>query len=401
MESAPDQDAAQPLRGLLKDPDLHVVFAVTLMVVLGVASVAPVLPRAARALEVGPGQIALVITAYTLPGVFLTPVLGVIADRVGRKQVLVPGLLLFAGAGAACALARDLEVLLALRFLQGIGAGPLGALNLALVGDLYKGRRRAAALGYNQTVLSMGAAAYPALGGVLGALAWYAPFALPLLAVPVALAVVFVLEVPPATEEALDLGEYLRGLRQTLADRRVLGLFAVTLVTFVLLYGAVITYLPILMDERFGSSSTVIGIVTAVQALASGLAATQIGRLVTVMRQTSLVALGFVAYAVAGLLFPVLPAWWLLFLPSVVFGVGMGLNLPVALNLITGLVPAEHRAAVLALNGTVLRLGQTVGPVAVAGAFAAGGFAGVYVGLAALAAAVAVAVWWGFRDTGL
>ena len=64
----------------------------------------------------------MLIVAFTLPGALFTPVMGVLGDRVGRKKVLVPSLVLFGLAGAACGLARDFETLVALRFLQGAGS---------------------------------------------------------------------------------------------------------------------------------------------------------------------------------------------------------------------------------------------------------------------------------------
>ena len=88
-----------------------------------------------------------------MPGVFLTPVADVLSDKFGRKTVLIPSLLLFVVAGGACALASDFELLLGLRVLQGVGAA-LGATNVTLIRELFVGRERTAALGYNSCVLS-------------------------------------------------------------------------------------------------------------------------------------------------------------------------------------------------------------------------------------------------------
>jgi hypothetical protein len=131
---------------------------VTLMAVLGSSSVSPAFPKVVAELGISPGQVGLLITVFTLPGVFLTPVSGVLSDKFGRKTVLIPSLLLFGVAGGACALARDFELLLGLRVLQGVGAAALGATNVTLIGDLFAGRERTAALGYNSSVLSAGTA---------------------------------------------------------------------------------------------------------------------------------------------------------------------------------------------------------------------------------------------------
>lgn len=161
---------------LLKDTNLYVIFGITLTAVMGVSSIAPALPSISRSLEVSTDQIGLLITFFTLPGIVFTPILGILADRYGRKIVLVPSLFLFGIAGTACAFAVSFEQLLLLRAFQGTGSAALGALNLTLIGDLYSGNRRATAMGYNGSVLSVGTAAYPAIGGGLALFGWFYPF---------------------------------------------------------------------------------------------------------------------------------------------------------------------------------------------------------------------------------
>ena len=108
-----------------KDTNLRIVFGVTLMAVMGVASIAPALPKIVESLGISTKEIGLLITVFTLPGVFLTPVLGVLADRIGRKRILAPSLILFGVAGSACAFTGDLNTLLVFRFFQGVGAAYL------------------------------------------------------------------------------------------------------------------------------------------------------------------------------------------------------------------------------------------------------------------------------------
>ena len=148
------------------------------MAVLGVSSVTPAFPRIVQELGFSSGQVGLLITVFTLPGIVLTPVLGVLSDRYGRKKILVPALLPFGVAGGACALARSFELLRALGFFQGMGAAAHGTLNVTVIGDIYGGRERSAALGYNSSVLSVGTASYPAIGSALATFGWFYPFAL-------------------------------------------------------------------------------------------------------------------------------------------------------------------------------------------------------------------------------
>jgi MFS family permease len=64
--------------------------------------------------------------------------------------------------------------------------------------------------------------------------------------------------------------------------------------------------------------------------------------------------------------------------------VAMGLNMPSLLSLLTGLAPLEQRAGFLAINGMVLRLGQTLGPVVMGALFAWGGLRAPFWGGAVL-----------------
>jgi MFS family permease len=125
-------------RKAYKDRNLHVVFAVTLMAVLETSSVTPAFPEIVQELGISSGQVGLLITVFTLPGVLLTSVWGVLSDRFGRRKILIPSLMLFGIAGGACAFVRDFELLLMLRAVQGVGAAALRAINVTMLVPKYK-----------------------------------------------------------------------------------------------------------------------------------------------------------------------------------------------------------------------------------------------------------------------
>lgn len=353
--------APSPLR---RDPNLYVVFAVTLMAILGVTSVTPAFPTIARELGITAREVGWLISVFTLPGIVLTPVIGVLADRVGRKAFLVPSLFLFGIAGAACGLARSFELLLVLRFFQGIGAAALGALNLTIVGDLYAGFRRAAVMGYNSSVLAVGTGVYPAVGGLLATVAWYAPFFLALLAIPVGLLVLLVLRNPePAVEHSF--GEYLRQAGRTIARGRVLVLFLASVVTFILIYGPFLTYFPFVLERGFGASALWIGIAMSATSAATALTALQLGRLTLRFGERRLVHAGFVLYVASMVTLPLATSVWQLAFPVLVLGIANGINIPSIMTRLAAAAPAHLRAVIMSTNGMLLRVGQTTGPVLV------------------------------------
>ena len=269
-----------PDKPVLLRRNLHIVFSVTLIAVLGVSSITPVFPLVRDVFGISAQQVGLLITMFTFPGVILSPVLGVLADRFGRKRILAPSLFLFALAGTWCGFTADYDWLVFFRFLQGVGAAAIGALNITLIGDLYSGKERATAMGYNASVLSIGTAIYPAIGGALATLAWNYPFFLPALALPVGLFVIFGLDNPePRSQQSLKL--YLQAVVRSFGNRTVIGLFLISGLTFIILYGSFLTYLPLHLDEQFGTPPYQIGLILSFASLATAVVSTQLGRMVS------------------------------------------------------------------------------------------------------------------------
>jgi MFS family permease len=314
---------------------------------------------------------------FTLPGVLLSPVLGVLADRFGRKRILVPSLFLFAIAGTWCGFTRDFGWLLFFRFLQGTGAAAIGSLNLTLIGDLYSGKQRAEAMGYNASILSVGTGTYPAIGGALATLAWYFPFYLPLLALPVGLFVLFGLK-NPEPERKQSFGTYLKEVLKSFRSTSVLGLFLLTCLTFIILYGSFLTYLPLLLDLKFGTPPYQIGLIISFASVTTAIASSQLGKLVHRFSYKSLLVTVNGIYILSMVIIPLMNSQWWMLLPSGLFGLAQGINIPALQTLLAGSAPLEYRAAFLAANGTILRLGQTLGPVIMGLVFAGMGMAATF-----------------------
>jgi ACDE family multidrug resistance protein len=369
---------------LYRHRNLQIIFAVTLMAVLGVSSVTPAFPKIVNELGVSKAQVGLLITFFTLPGIVLAPFLGVLGDRLGRRRILVPSIFLFAVAGTACAFTQHFHILLLLRLLQGTGAAALGSLNLTIIGDLYSGTQRAEAMGLNASVLNVGTASYPTIGGALALLGWHYPFALPVLGIPVGIFVLTSLK-NPEPRSTQSMREYLSGTWQYLKDIRVISFFVATIVAFILLYGAYLTYFPILLDERFGASTLIIGIIMSSMSLTTAIVASQMGRLSNRFTLGSIVKAAFAIYALALILMPFMPRLWLLLVPAITFGLAHGVSLPGIMTAVAGLVPFRHRAAFMSINGAVLRLGQTIGPALMGLLYTLGGLNFSFLVAAALA----------------
>ncbi|UCD63646.1 MAG: MFS transporter [Candidatus Zixiibacteriota bacterium] len=358
-------------RKIYRDTNLQIIFGITLMAVMGVATITPAFPAIAGKMQISAQKVGLLITVFTLPGVVMTPVLGILADRYGRKKIVIPALMLFGVAGTACFFARDFSLLLLLRFFQGMGGGSLGSINTTLIGDLYSGRERAAAMGYNASVLSMGTASYPLIGGALAVIGWYYPFLLSAVAVPIGFLVLFKLKNPePKKPESMR--EYFGNIRKSI-NVQVIGLFCVSVLTFVILYGVYLSFFPFVVKNSFNGSSVTIGLLMSAMSVTTAVTASQLGRLTGRFQVKRLMLAGFVAYGFALALIPFMPDIWLLLIPTLIFGLGHGVNIPCLLTLMSGFAPLEHRAAFMSINSMVLRTGQTIGPPLIGIFFTIGG----------------------------
>lgn len=112
-------DAPLATRTLLRDRTLLSLFAITLTAMSAISAISPAFPEASRALGVPESRIGLLITLYTLPGIVLTPIWGVFADRHGRKVSLITASTIFGAGGIACALAPSFA------WLRGVRPRPL------------------------------------------------------------------------------------------------------------------------------------------------------------------------------------------------------------------------------------------------------------------------------------
>lgn len=350
------------MQALYKDRNLQIVFAVTLMAVLGVSSIIPALPLMIETFGISPSSVGLIFTVFTLPGIFFAPLAGIFADRLGRKKILIPALLLFGLAGPACFFITDFNTLLLLRFIQGIGAAAIGVINLTIIGDLFTGNERIKAMGLNAGVLSIGTALFPAIGGLLAQISWHTPFLLSLTSLPLAWIVAFRLENPEPSSDG-EFRKYLTAALEGMKNREVLSLFALSLLTFIILYGPIVTYLPILLNSRFEASPLLIGAVISSASFITAIAASQMGRLAAFISQPSLISIAAIAYAISMIMLPGSDTAVWCIIPVCIFGLGQGLNLPNSMSMLTSIAPMEQRAVFMSVNGMLLRVGQTIAPI--------------------------------------
>lgn len=335
---------------------------ITLMAVMGVASITPAFPSIINHFGLSKQEVALLITFFSVPGIFLSPVTGILADRFGRKHIIVPSLFLFGLSGTACFWASSFEMLLAFRFLQGLGAASLGSLNITLIGDMYQGNDRAKLMGVNASVLSIGTASYPLIGGLLASVSWEWVFTLPALGLIGGLIVHKFLN-NPEPKHSQKLSTYFSNVWKNINQRTVWGLFVINILLFVILYGALLTYLPSLLYEKYGSDSKTIGYTMALASLSTALVSFNINRIRKFLNAKSRLALGGLVFAIAMLTLALSKSYITVLIAMILFGIGQGVMMPSLQTILVSYASLKERAAFMSINGMVLRIGQSIGPL--------------------------------------
>ncbi|MGN6251262.1 MAG: MDR family MFS transporter [Marmoricola sp.] len=109
---------------------------------------------------------AWVTTAYLITSTIATPIYGKLGDLYGRKKLFLFAITVFIIGSAACSFATSMYMLAAFRAFQGIGAGGLFTLALAIIGDIVSPRERARYTGYFMAVFATSSVLGPVVGGL-------------------------------------------------------------------------------------------------------------------------------------------------------------------------------------------------------------------------------------------
>ncbi|PZR62053.1 MAG: MFS transporter [Chloroflexi bacterium] len=172
--SSPSQSASLPLEN---DAPIHVTrrarFEILFAVLLGLflsaldqTIVGPILPRVVTDLH-GADYYTWVVTAYLLTSTVTVPIYGKLSDLYGRRPMLMVGIGLFLVGSALSGLSQTMWQLILFRGIQGLGAGALFPISLAVIGDLFSPAERGKYQGLFGAVFGVAFLVGPGLGGFL------------------------------------------------------------------------------------------------------------------------------------------------------------------------------------------------------------------------------------------
>ena len=177
VPAAQDAWLQKPQRRLGRAGLLALLVCTSLAMPLSLDMYTPAVPHMVEHLATTEGMVNLTLVGYYLFFAVGLLVFGPMSDRIGRRPVLLAGLGIYAVASALCALAPTIEVLIAARVLQALGAGAADSMTNSVVKDAFREEKRQVALSFIQLMFILGPVIAPVLGAfVVSALSWRATF---------------------------------------------------------------------------------------------------------------------------------------------------------------------------------------------------------------------------------
>lgn len=346
-------------------------------VAVGVALVSPILESLTGPFGVSSTAIGQIVAVFVAPGIVVIPVSGLLADRYGRKPLVVFGLVLFGIAGTAIALTNEFRIALILRFLQGLGWATLTPVIITALGDLYSGTREETAQGIRFTTVGIAQAAVPPVAGFLVFFGWQYPFLLYASAIPIGLAVWIWFEEPTSIGSTARDGELatgstnglnqLRSIASLVTQSRVLTvLIARQVPTFT--WYAVLTYNSVIVVQVLGGSPSLAGTLIAASSMAKAGAAAQVGRMTAFFdRRFDILLIVHLLLGSGLVISGFAPSFLWVGVGFVGIGVGLGIAMSLYRSVVTSFAPEHLRGGIVSISETWGRVTAASAPILLGG----------------------------------
>lgn len=336
---------------------LSLVYATSVALVMGVNFIQPALPAMTQPFGVSDAAIGLVMTMLTAPAIFLAPFFGVVADLFGRRQLLAWGLILYGIFGAAMAFAPTFTWLLFFRAMQGVAYSAVIPLTIVLIGDLLDGDHEIGGQGLKVFLDRVGYLVLPPIGGLLATIAWYWPFTIYILTVPLGIAAFFWM---PETKGNRRGGTkaYLGDMLRLTRHPRLLVAFAAGFLRFFLDYGF-LTYFPLFLVRTHGISTATAGLLYTFFSVGAMITSSQAGRLAAGRDKAHLLFAAFLISGLAVIAVPLLPGVWLVGSALFFYGLANGVISPMQKSLLTQNAPTELRGGIVSFDRLIQQVSKT------------------------------------------
>ncbi|HVO38528.1 MAG TPA: MFS transporter [Spirochaetia bacterium] len=325
-------------------------------------SKSPVLPLFVKSLSGSETVIGLIAAISPLAGILFSFPVGLLADRLGKKRLLVAASLVFVLAPPLYLLVHNAFWLIPIRFFHGIGTAILGPVSSALIVSAYP-KTKGEKLGLYSSATLIGRTLAPLLGGALISLLNYrsvyaAAFAL---GVPVlVLSLVLRRDDGGAAVKKVSVSDFGKSLVEFMKNGRLLGTSLVEMATY-FCYGVMETYLPIYLAGQ-GVPAYQIGLVFSIQVLSIALTKPLFGRLADRVDRRIQILFGIVMLALIVALVPLFQGVIAIGILGVLFGLAMSVSTVATSAYVADVAREQNLGASLGALSSIMDIGHSAGP---------------------------------------
>jgi len=361
-------------------------------------AVLALIPELRGFFQASTAEVLLSISFYMVFFAFFSLFTGSISDLIGRKKILVIGLVVYSAGCALTALAPDLPLFYASRAVQGLGFAFVQPVMVAVLGDVVGPGEKGRTMGWLTAATTGGVMLGPLIAGFAAAVDWRLAFvAIGMFSIALALLIQALLRLPRTPAQEASPGS-LRSNMALAARRRGVVMLALTGFLHMLVWIATQAFASDSLGQEFSASSQVIGEVLAFAGLCSiaasrlgGGMADRLGRYLPVILGTSVMVVSLLAMA--------------LYIPSIVvyaaylaiFAVGSAISWASLLTLTVELIP-ELRGTVSSLFTSTGFVGGALAAIVLSPVLAYGGTSMVHLASAGLCALIFVTITLVKRD---
>ena len=363
----------------MRDPNRRPLYILCLIVLIsgvGYGIISPIIPVYANELEASSIEIGIMVASFAVFQVIFQAPGGVFADRIGPKRIIFTGLVLIAFSSFLFTVSEDIRWFMVFRAIEGAGTGMIFPAVSAYVFSISSNVNRGSYMGTFLTFWILGFTMGPAIGGVLAdSFTIRAPFYFcSAISVGAIVLMEFILRDPEGSRECEKEEPFLERARRIV---RKSGMPAVLFRGFTIQFnnGVHMMALALFLYEIVGMTKTLIGFIFAVEGFFMLIFTPIGGRLTDRIGRKKPIIFGGMGMAFTWFMIPTIEDFhstlWAVTVDEFVYGclllvitgVGVGLNSPAAMSLITETSPGKQKGTGMGVYGTISGTGFILGPV--------------------------------------
>jgi multidrug resistance protein len=349
---------------MIKSRQVAVLFFGLFIIMLGFGIILPILPYYVESLGASSFELGLLMATYSLMQFIFAPLWGRYSDRVGRRPVILIGLLGFALTFLMFAISNRLWMLFASRILGGVLTSAMLPTAMAYIGDSTPEKDRGGGMGLMGAAMGLGMIFGPAIGGYLGAISFHAPFYMAAgLGFLTTLLAFFLLPESLPPEKRAQRAQ--KAKRASLIDalRSNLGYLFVLSFLVAFAIGNLESMFALFVERKLGFGTAEVGTVfTVVGVIGVALQGAVVGRLINRFGEVPLSRIALLVTAVGFLLVTRATNLWTLILFVAIQNLGSAFLSP-SLSSYISKHTASGQGTAMGLQQSFMSLGRVAGPL--------------------------------------